>query len=96
MDRPRTSFYLPVIFTIAAVVVAILLAPARVISVFRDPAQRLFSKIALTPTRQLTTSRMASDKLPVYFLSHGGVSADRNVNWSPGLFADLNVAKYHV
>jgi hypothetical protein len=41
MDRSRPPFYIPVIFTLLAVIVAILLAPSRVFSVIRGSAFRL-------------------------------------------------------
>jgi hypothetical protein len=74
MDRSRAPFYIPVLFSLIAVIVAILLAPSRVLSVVRDSAFRLYSGIASPPTSHLIPSKMSSRKTPVYFLSHGGVS----------------------
>lgn len=76
MERPRVPFYLTALFTVAAVVVALLLAPARIVSVIRGRTERLISNFP--PPRNVTSLKNMStttSRTPVYFLSHGGVSS---------------------
>lgn len=97
MGRSKPSFYVPIIFTVVVVIVAILFAPSRVFAFFRDSAERLVAGIASPPTHQLTTAgKMSSTKTPVYFLSHGGVSLMWPFGHCLSILLIFVTAKYHV
>lgn len=78
MARPGLPFYYPAIFTVAVLIVALLLAPTRILSVLRNRTGHLVSSFQTQRTVSLssTNSNMAPNKTPVYFLSHGGVSSE--------------------